>query len=72
MGGMGVHRVLDYVRASLFIKDIKRINAAKDAFKQLLVKPACANTELHDDKLHAKSRRRARLNLDATSMLLIR
>jgi hypothetical protein len=71
-GGLGVKRVLEYLHASLFIKDIKQIDLAKSAFLPLLVKATFNPRELHTDRLHGNALRRSRVNLDATAMLLFR
>ena len=66
-----VQTLLDFLDASMYLRDIKKMPKAKAAMKKLILKRTKAEDE-HDDEMHWNELRRARVHLDAVAMLLFR
>ena len=66
--GMLVDRVIAFLRATSHLKDLRRMDAARKDYKNVLVKENCPAEYMHNDFTNYEAMRKARCQLDVVCM----
>ena len=70
--GMLVDRVIDFVRATKFLSELRQLRNSKTAYTRVIVKDTCPQEYLQQDDSNYEAMRKARCQLDCVAMLLWR
>jgi hypothetical protein len=70
--GLTAQRIVDFLRATSFLKEVRKQREAQEAFKTLIVKSSCPPEFLCGDNVKYDTLREGRVHLDCTANVLYR